>query len=170
MQMTVGVGSVAIGVVSAEDNANLVLAPQGTGSVAVNGAKITNVAPGVALTDAATVGQLASAGVENKVGSLQTREITISTASMDIGLPIRGHIRRVMLKVTTPYSAGAQLTVGRAGFLDEIVDSNMIDESTVGLYDLNISQKYAVEVQLVATITGGPAAGAATLVVEYIQG
>lgn len=170
MQMSVGAGSVSIGVVSASDNANLVLAPQGTGSVAVNGAKITNVAPGVAPTDAVNMSQLTSSGVENKVGSLQTREITISTATMDIGAPIRGHIRRVMLKITTAYSAGAQLTVGRAGFLDEIVDSNMIDETAVGVYELNISQKYAVEVQLVATISGGPAAGAATLVVEYIQG
>ena len=168
--ITVGTGSVAFGVVGPEDDVNVVLAPQGAGVVAVNGAKIQNVAPGVLSTDAATVGQLANAGVENKVGSLQTREITITTASMDIGAPIRGHIRRVMLKVTAPYSAGAQVTVGRAGFPDEIVDSNQIDESTVGIYDLNISQKYAVEVQLVATITGGPAAGAATLVIEYIQG
>lgn len=170
VNIVAGAGEITMSAVGSDDDVAIVLAPQGAGAVEVSGAKIINVAPGVALTDAATVGQLASAGVENKVGSLQTREITISTATMDIGKPIRGHIRRVMLKVTTPYSAGAQLTVGRAGFLDEIVDSNVIDESMVGVYDLNISQKYAVEVQLVATITGGPAAGAATLVVEYIQG
>jgi hypothetical protein len=168
--ITVGTGSVAFGVVGPETDVNVVLAPQGAGVVAVNGAKIQNLAPGVAQTDAVTVGQLTTAGVENKVGSLQTREITISTATMNIGAPIRGHIRRVMLKVTTPYSEGAQLTVGRSGFLDEIVDSNQIDETAAGVYDLNISHKYAVEVQLVATITGGPSSGAAVLVVEYIQG
>lgn len=169
-EIAVGQTEVTYSVAGSEPNVSIVFAPKGTGGLSVSGNKVSNVAAGIVGTDAVNLAQLQAVSVDNKVGSLQTREITISTASMDIGLPIRGHIRRVMLKITTGYSAGTQLTVGRAGFLDELVDSNSIDETTVGLYDLNISHKYSVEVQLRATITGGPAAGAATLVVEYIQG
>jgi hypothetical protein len=156
-----------------EVDIDLILAPKGAGKISANSTTIVNVANGVAPTDAVNVSQLASvvgdAGVANKVGSLQTREITLSTATMNIGEVIKGLVRRVMVKVTTAYSAGAQLTVGRVGAVDELVDANMIDETSVGLYDMNVSTNYATDTQLLVTVTGGPAAGAAVLVIEYIQ-
>lgn len=156
-----------------EANIDLVLAPKGTGKIDANSSVISNVANGVADNDAVNVSQLnavvGDAGVSNKVGSLQTREITLSTGSMDIGSTIKGLVRRVMVKITTAYSAGTQLTVGTAAVPDELVDANMIDETSVGLYDMNVSINYAVDTQLKVSVTGGPAAGAAVLVVEYIQ-
>lgn len=157
-----------------EANIDLVLAPKGTGKIDANSAVVSNVADGVADNDAVNVSQLnavvGDAGVANKVGSLQTREITLSTASMNIGTVIKGLVRRVMVKVTTPYSVGTQLTVGTAATADELVDANMIDETAIGLYDMNVSTTYATDTQLTVTVTGGPSAGAAILVIEYIQG
>lgn len=165
-------------------NIDLILAPQAEGKVSVSGAVVANVAIGVASDDAVNVYQLTqasdiakaytdslstSSGVSNKIGSLQTREIIISTASMNIGNVIKGHVRRVMLKINTAYSNGATFTVGRAGALSEVIDGSMIDESSIGLYDMNISVEYSVDTQLIVTVTGGPSTGAAVLVIEYIQ-
>lgn len=173
--LTSGTTSFTIGTTGLADNIDLVLAPKGTGSVSVGNAVISHVAAGVADQDAVNVKQLTdniaavTAVAGNKVGSLQTREIDVTTSTMNIGAVVKGMVRRVMVKITTPYSVGAQLTIGHAGAASELVDANMVDETAVGVYEINAGFNYATDTQLVVTVTGSPAAGAATLVVEYVQ-
>lgn len=173
--LTSGTTSFTIGTTGLADNIDLVLAPKGTGSVSVGNAVISHVAAGVADQDAVNVKQLTdniaavTAVAGNKVGSLQTREIDVTTSTMNIGAVVKGMVRRVMVKITTPYSVGAQLTIGHDGAASELVDANMVDETAVGVYEINAGFNYATDTQLVVTVTGSPAAGAATLVVEYVQ-
>ena len=173
--LTSGTTSFTIGTTGLADNIDLVLAPKGTGSVSVGNAVISHVAAGVADQDAVNVKQLTdniaavTAVAGNKVGSLQTREIDVTTSTMNIGAVVKGMVRRVMVKITTPYSVGAQLTIGHAGAASDLVDANMVDETAVGVYEINAGFNYATDTQLVVTVTGSPAAGAATLVVEYVQ-
>ena len=151
------------------DDIDLFLAPQGAGSVNVSGAVVANVATGVASTDAVNVDQLNTAIKTATTGSIQTREIVLGTATMNLGAMIKGHVRRVLVKITAAYTAGTEIKVGRAGAIDELVDSAMVDETSVGMYDMNAEATYGSDTQLIATIEGSPTEGAAVLVVEYIQ-
>ena len=171
LQVSNGTANITLSALGTEADINIILAPKGTGTISASNAKITNLLDGVASSDAVTVSQLNSvtSGTASKIGSIQTREITISTASLPIGTVIKGRVRRVMLQILTPYDNGATLSVGKSGALAELVDSDMIDETTAGLYDLNTSIAYATDTQLLATITGGPSTGSAVLIVEYIQ-
>lgn len=173
--LTSGTTSFTIGTNGVENNIDLVFAPKGTGNINVSNAVISHVAPGVADQDAVNVKQLTdgiaavTAVAGNKVGSLQTRELDVTTSTLNIGAVVKGLVRRVMVKITTPYSVGAQLTIGHAGAESELVDASMVDESAVGVYEITAGFNYVADTQLVVTVTGSPVAGAATLVVEYVQ-
>lgn len=172
-----GTTAVTLSAAGSEDNIDIKLKTKGTGKIDAGVAIISSVVDPVAAQDAATKNYVdtVASNINNQVqtnliGSLQTREITISTATMDVGAMIKGRVRRVMLKINTGYSAGAQLTIGTASSPDELVTNDAIDESTIGIYDLNTAVNYTTATQLRAFVTGGPSVGSATLVVEYIQG
>jgi len=165
--VTAGATDVSIESAGSSPNVDIVISPKGAGVVNVSTSLVSNVLDPIADQDAATKNYV---DVTSKVGSIQTREITLSTATNTVGLPIKGKVRRVMLKITQAYNNGAQITVGTDATPDLLVSSNDIDESTVGQYDLNNSTDFASSTQLKVFVTGGPSTGAATLVVEYIQG
>jgi hypothetical protein len=149
-----------------------------TTQVLVHNKNIVDLADGVAAKDAVNKSQLdavataAAANVQtNKIGSLQTREFDVGTSTVNIGDAVKGRIRRVMVRITTAYSAGGNINVGHAGDQSALVTSTEVDETAVGTYELNSTDvTFASATQLVAYVSGTPAAGAAKIIVEYIQG
>lgn len=174
---TAGTTSATMQAVGSEANVDLVMQPKGTGKFSVSNAIVADVATPVVGTDGVNkdyvdtaIETISTTVQQNLIGSLQTREIAVSTATTNIGAMIKGRVRRAMLQITTPYSAGTQLTIGTAATPDLILDAATIDETTVGLYDLNVSVNFSTDTQLRVFVNGGPASGAAILVIEYIQG
>lgn len=172
--ITNGVGSAEMSVTSTETNANLVLAPQGTGSVVVSNATIQEVATPVNATDAANKEYVDNAisAVESSVsaglsGTLSTVAGTLALATMNLGSPITGRVTQVMINVTTPY-VGATISIGDSSNASSIATDVYFDETTVGTYVVACNVEYASATQLVATLTGTATAGAAYIDVTYI--
>ena len=172
--VTNGVGSAELSVTSTETNANLILAPQGTGSVVVSNATIQEVATPVNATDAANKEYVDSAisAVESSVsaglsGTLSTVAGTLALATMNLGSPITGRVTQVMINVTTPY-VGATISIGDSSNASSIATDVYFDETTVGTYVVACNVEYASATQLVATLTGTATAGAAYIDVTYI--
>lgn len=176
LTMMSGVGSSALSVDGAGTDLDIIISPKGAGAVNVDDHLVSNVVDPVNLQDAATknyvdtaVSTINTAIADNRIGTLQTREIAVGTTTADIGAVIKGRVRRVMLKITTGYSVGTSMTIGTAATPDELVDSAIIDETSVGTYELNSSVNYAVDTQLRVFLNGSPTVGAAVLLIEYIQ-
>jgi hypothetical protein len=170
-QATIGVGS------SSETNADLVLAPLGTGAVNVSGAAIHDVATPVNSTDAANkayvdaqVAAAESAASAALVGSFQNEVGTITTATANLSNPIVGEIRNVTVQIQTPYVGGATIQIGTAANPTLISDGTTLDETSAGMYPITCSVVLGTATQLVATIVGSPSAGAARVLIDYVQG
>lgn len=171
LDVVAGTTDVTVSAAGDEANIDLILSGKGTGTVALNFSKLTQVADPTTAQDAATknyVDNAVSTGA-SKVGSIQTRTVTLAQATANVAGVVKGRVRRVMINVTTAYSAGATFTIGTGASVDQIVADVDFDESTVGTYEINTNVDYAVDTQLVVTVNGSPTVGAATIVIEYVQ-
>lgn len=169
--VTSGTDSVSIVSMGDEPNIDLVLDAQGTGNIAASFKRITQVTDPTNAQDAATKNYVDNAiGTgTSKVGSLQTRTTALATTTANVAGVVKGRVRRVMIAITTAYSAGATFTVGTAAAPASIVAATDFDEATVGVYEVTTNVDYAVDTQLVITVSGAPAAGAAEVVIDYVQ-
>jgi hypothetical protein len=147
--------------------------------VLVHNKNIVDLADGVAAKDAVNKSQLdavataAAADVQtNKIGSLQTREYDVGASNANIGTPVKGRIRRVMVRITQAYTNNGNINVGTAAQNDALVSASEIDETAVGTYELNsVDVTFATATQLIAFVTGDfGVTGAAKVIIEYIQG
>jgi hypothetical protein len=177
--ITNGVGKTTIGVGSSETNANLVLAPLGTGAIQVSGASIQDVATPVNATDAVNkayvdtaVAAAESAATTALIGTFQNETASISTASVNLSNPIKGTIRNVTVQIQTPYVGTGAVTIqiGTASNPTLISDGSTLDETTAGLYPITCVATFATATQLIVTINGAPSAGAALVMIDYVQG
>lgn len=116
-------------------------------------------------------GLVSGAGVVTESVGLQQRNILLGTANTyNIGplLPAGSYVRSVSLTIVTPYTSGTLIEIGDAGISDRLMTSGANDAQNVGTYDSVSNLQYAASVQIVATISGAPTAGAAMVIVDYI--
>lgn len=96
--------------------------------------------------------------------------ISASTSSATT-IPASNQVIRVQVIITTPYSAGALLTLGRAGSTTLLIgnaDTPSFDlTKAAGVYDLEMSVGWGAS-PLVATalIAGAPAAGVSQIIIQ----
>jgi hypothetical protein len=164
-----GIAQATISVATSVTNADLVLAPAGTGAVNVSNAAIHNVANPTNAQDAATKNYVDTQITANKSGSMQCLVATTTTTTTNLGSPITGRIRYVTVEILTPYTAGATITLGTSTNATQISDASQQDETTAGLYSFQVDVDYTTATQIVATVNGSPATGQARVMIDYIQ-
>lgn len=115
----------------------------------------------------------------NQVGSSPVRSVRyvqqaigFSSATVSLGAPIQTNavIRRVLVQITTPYTAGTTIVVRGAGGTI-YAGASETDATVANTYVIEYSTETAVgggNAQLQALVTGGPSAGAALITVEYL--
>ena len=148
---------------------DLVFDPKGAGRVDVSGAKVVNVADGVAATDAVNKGQLDVALAAAEVGHVVSVAASVDSTNGAVALgEITGLVTRVRVVILNAYNAGATVTVGTSTLASDLVAAADLDESAAGVYIIETAREYEAA-DLVVTIAGATA-GAAKVYVEYIKG
>jgi subtilisin-like proprotein convertase family protein len=106
------------------------------------------------------------------IGTFQNETASISTASVNLSNPIKGTIRNVTVQIQTPYVGAGAVTIqiGTASNPTLISDGSTLDETTAGLYPITCVATFATATQLIVTINGAPSAGAALVMIDYVQG
>ena len=147
---------------------DLVFDPKGAGRVDVSGAKVVNVADGVAATDAVNKGQLDAAVAAAEVGHVVSvsTSVAASNGAFAIG-EVTGMVTRVRVVILNAYNSGATVTVGTDTLASDLVAAADLDESAAGVYIIETAREYEAA-NLVVTIAGATA-GAAKVYVEYIK-
>lgn len=83
-------------------------------------------------------------------------------------IPANARIYRAHVEITTPYSVGGTISIGRTGSTSLMQATGDNDAQTASIY--NVSQDTAFggsALPVLVTVGGAPAAGAGVVVVEY---
>ena len=147
---------------------DLVFDPKGAGRVDVSGAKVVNVADGVAATDAINKGQLDAAVAASEVGHVVSKSVSVAATNGQVTIgAVTGMVTRVRVVVLTAYNTGATISVGTDALASDLVAAADVDETAAGVYIIETARDYAAA-NLVVTIAGATA-GSAKVYVEYIK-
>jgi len=105
----------------------------------------------------------------NQIGLSSTRRVAIGTSDVNIGaiLPANSRVVSAKVNITSAYTAGTTITLGRSAAVAEVATADEIDPETTGLYVIDLMQFYGSATQLLASITGA-SAGAGYVIVDYI--
>jgi hypothetical protein len=105
----------------------------------------------------------------NQIGLSSTRRVAIGTSDVNIGaiLPANSRVVSAKVSITSAYTAGTTITLGRSAAVAEVATADEIDPETTGLYAIDLMQFYGSATQLLASITGA-SAGAGYVIVDYI--
>lgn len=105
----------------------------------------------------------------NQIGLSSTRRVAIGTSNVNIGaiLPANSRVVSAKVNITSAYTAGTTITLGRSAAVAEVATADEIDPETTGLYVIDLMQFYGSATQLLASITGA-SAGAGYVIVDYI--
>ena len=147
---------------------DLVFDPKGAGRVDVSGAKVVNVADGVAATDAVNKGQLDAAVAASEVGHVVSKSVSVAATNGQVTIgAVTGMVTRVRVVVLTAYNTGATISVGTDALASDLVAAADVDETAAGVYIIETARDYAAA-NLVVTIAGATV-GSAKVYVEYIK-
>lgn len=106
-------------------------------------------------------------------GARRTISMAVTNAASQnsaASIPANATVYETFLDVTTPFSAGAAISVGRTGSTALIMATTDNSPQTAGQWAVPQRTPWgASALPVLVTITGAPAAGAATLVVTYAQ-
>ena len=169
--------AVVLGAAGSATNADIKLAPRGTGSVDASNARVVNVANAVAAQDAVTLSQLQSATSTAQSaatsGSLRAKTVAVTeaTASTPVFSNISGEAVLVKVYVTAAFSAGATISVV-ASSAGTLASSDMVDEAKVGLYVIEIAPGTVLSNETINVVVtaGSGSTGTAKVFVEYLAG
>lgn len=102
-------------------------------------------------------------------GIESTRQVTLGTSDVNIGsiLPANSRITSVKVVVTSAYTSGAEIVIGRTGATSELASADEIDAQSTGIYQIDTMHLYGSATQLLATVTGA-SAGAGYVIVTYV--
>lgn len=105
----------------------------------------------------------------NQVGIESTRRVALGTSDVNISavLPANARVVEAKVSITSAYTAGTTITLGRSAAVAEIATADEIDPETTGIYQIDLMQFYGSATQLLASITGA-STGAGYVVVTYI--
>lgn len=91
-----------------------------------------------------------------------------STGSSTATIPAGAVVFEAAVDVTTPYSAGATISVGQTGSASLLMATTDNLATTAGMYAVPQDQGWgASALAVLATVTGAPSAGAANIIVKY---
>lgn len=109
-------------------------------------------------------GVLATEAVQQRTVLLGTG----TTTNLGAPLPAGAVVRRVLIEITSAYSAGTTIQIGDSGALNSLMGDNSNDPQEVNTFETTTVLQYAVATQVIATITGTPTAGAGRIVLDFI--
>lgn len=102
-------------------------------------------------------------------GAVRTiRKVIDNSAAQDTTFlpPANCRILSASFEVTTPYSGGATVSVGKVGDLELLMAATDIDAQTADTYEIEQDTDFGASAVIRVTITGSPAAGAGVLLVK----
>jgi len=138
---------------------------------ALSGGTVTFDPDSVYLWDAGTTAWVKVADVGGVTGGRNVIRYAITNAATQDSvttIPANARVLRASIDVTTPYSGGATLSIGRAGSLALLQATTDNLPQTANTYAVNQDTGWGASALVVrVTIAGAPAAGAGVIVVEY---
>jgi len=105
-------------------------------------------------------------------GGVQTVEWTLGTTASQpaaTSIPNGALIFERWLIVTTPYSVGTTVTLGNAGSPAQLQATTDNNPQAVGTYEVREQVTWTGPAVPLATIAGSPVAGAAKVMIRYVQ-
>lgn len=109
--------------------------------------------------------------IGNVTGGVRVvRYVIDNTAAQDstTSIPANARVLRASVEITTPYSAGATISVGNTSTADLIIATTDNDALTANTYQVDQNTDWGSSATVVrTTVAGTPAAGAGVVTVEF---
>ena len=142
-------------------NADIVLAPNGSGVIDGSGTRVANVANAFADSDAVALGQA------NSIFARYMTNTFAETNSIQTMGSVNGIIMRVIVLISAAFNSGATVTIGYSSSQSAIASVSEIDLSVPGIYV--IERVAQINQTINAYVSGATGSGAGRVIVEYLK-
>lgn len=118
----------------------------------------------------ATTSSWVNAGGSQQSGAVRLIRFAITNAATQDSateIPANAIVVEAALDITTPYSGGANLTVGRASSTSLLMAAGDSLAQVAGIYSVEQDTPWGTAAVIRVTVTGAPAAGAGFVLVKY---
>lgn len=113
---------------------------------------------------------LPSGGASNGIKTISILVGTSATTSATEQLPANAIIHQVDVDVTTPYSTGTTMDIGKTGSAAALLANAVVDEEAQDFLSVNMLKGVGGSAYSpLVTLGGSPSAGAAMVVVHYSE-